>query len=354
MTGKSTWMLYGAYGFSGKLILEEAIKRGHKPIVAGRNEKKVSELAERYSLNKVVLDIEDKQALHRALEDVPLIFNAAGPFIHTAEPIIKACLTVRTNYVDITGEIPVFRRIFSLHDEAMQKGICLLPGAGFDVVPTDCLASFLHQKLRDVKELELAFAGLSVTSPGTAKTMVEMLPSGGGVRRNGVIVSYPMGKGAKRIRFPHREYLAVPIPWGDLETAFRSTGIPNITTYMVFPGSFIRAMRLFSPAIKVFAGIKPLKATLQKIAGWLNRGPDENLRNTGRSYIYGMVRNDKGEKMEAWLETIEVYRFTAIAGVLCVEGVFENKPIGALTPSLAFGPDFVLRVEGTKRYESLP
>lgn len=353
MKSDSKWMLYGANGYTGKLLLEEALRRGYRPIIAGRSERKISELAEQYGVEKIVTGLDDEKKLTEVLEKVDLIFNAAGPFIYTSEPVLNACLKTGTNYVDITGEIPVFQKVFALDKHAREKGICLLPGAGFDVVPTDCLAKYLAGRMPDATYLELAFVGLTLPSAGTAKTMVEMLPEGGLVRRNGVLERQPLGIGAKRVRFPNREYLAVPIPWGDLETAYRSTRIPNITTLIVYPEAMIKGMRLYSPLIRRFTALKTLKKLLQKTIGVFISGPDENLRERGKSYVYGMVKNSAGEIKEAWLETPEVYKFTAIAGIKIVEKIFEKKPVGALTPSLAFGADFVLQIKGIRRYDSL-
>ncbi len=348
------WLLYGAYGYTGRLLLEEATRRGHRPVISGRSGKKLSELAERYRVEAFAIDLNDERKLLESLKEVELVFNAAGPFIYTSEPIVRACLKTGTNYVDITGEIPVFQMIFSFDEEARKKRICFLPGAGFDVVPTDCLAKYLSEGMPDASSLELAFLGLTVPSAGTAKTMIEMLPQGGLIRRNGALELYPMGSGAKRIRFPKGKYLAVPIPWGDLETAYRSTGIPNVTTLIVYPEAMIRGMRIFSPLIGRFTSVPPFKRLLQRIMGVFITGPGERIRERGRSYIYGMVKNSAGLVKEAWLETPEVYRFTAIAGVRVVEEIFKRGPSGALTPSLAFGADFVLTIEGTKRYDILP
>lgn len=354
MNNNPKWILYGAYGYTGKLLLEEAIKRGHRPIIAGRNEKKLSELVEKFNVEKIVINLEDESKLTESLEGVELILNSAGPFIYTAGPILKACLRTKTNYIDITGEIPVFQKVFELDREAKEKGICMLPGAGFDVVPTDCLAKYLSERMSDAVSLELAFLGLTVPSAGTAKTMVEMLPEGGLVRRKGKLVRQALGEGVKRIRFPNREFLAVPIPWGDLETAYRSTGIPDITTLIVYPETLIRGMKIFSPLVKKLTKPTIIRRILQRAIERTISGPDEMMRERGKSYIYGVVRNGRGETKEAWLETPEVYKFTALSGIRCVEGILSRKPTGALTPSLAFGADFVFQIEGTKRYEHLP
>jgi short subunit dehydrogenase-like uncharacterized protein len=354
MTRNSKWLLYGAYGYSGRLILEEALRRGHKPVVAGRDEKKLSSLAQEFGLEMKVLSLQDRQGLKKALEDVSLVFNAAGPFIHTFEPIVNACLETGRHYLDITGEIPVFERAFSLDITARQKEICILPGAGFDVVPTDCLAKYLSEQLPDADSLELAFAGLSRMSRGTIKTMIEFLPGGGLVRRDGKLITVPMGAYVKKVPFPGRKFTVMSIPWGDLSTAYRSTGIKNITTFMAYPPRIAHSMRYTGPVLAGALRFGLLRRSVQYLVSKLISGPDESLRNTASAFVYARVEDRKGNVKEAWLETIEVYKFTAHAGVRSVEGILGNKLRGTLTPSLAFGSDFVLTIEGTKRYDELP
>lgn len=351
--GSENWLLYGP-GYTGKLILEEAVGRRHKPAVAGRDEKRVREIAEKLGLRWYVLNLDNHERLKKVFENFFLVLNAAGPFIYTHEPVLNACIETKTHYLDITGEIPVFINIFSKREIVEKRGICAIPGTGFDVVPTDCLAKYLSERMEDAVELELAFTGLRSLSPGTLKTMIEMLPQGGLVRRKGILTGLPPGRGIKKIKFPHGEFLTMPLPWGDLETAYRSTGIPNITTYMAFPSLLIKGTKILYPLLKKAMQIEWMRRLTQKIVEKTVSGPDEEFRMRERSFLYGCVKNKKGRIKETWMELPEVYRFTALSAVRCVEKVFNLQPAGTLTPSLAFGADFVLEIEGVKRYESLP
>ncbi len=353
MHRSSKWLLFGAYGYSGRLILEEALRRGHRPIIAGRDEKKLSAISQLFGLEKRAFSLNDRETLKRAIEDVSLVLNAAGPFIYTFEPLCSACIETGKHYVDITGEIPVFERAFTFDRDAQRRKICVLPGAGFDVVPTDCLAKYLSEKLPDATELELAFAGLSKMSRGTLRTMIEFLPKRGLIRRDGELVSVPVGANVKEIEFPGRRLTVMSIPWGDLSTAYRSTGIKNITTFMAYPRRIAYSMRYTGPLLARILSFGLLRRAIQFIVKRFVSGPDESLRSTGKAFVYGRVSNSKGDVKEAWLETIEVYRFTAISAVRCVENIIEMSPSGVLTPSLAFRSDFVLQIGGTKRYDYL-
>lgn len=349
MTKRKEWLLYGAYGYTGRLILEEALKRGHRPVISGRSESKLSELSRQFGVEAIPVGLKDRRALQELLKDFPLVLNAAGPFVNTAEPIVEACLQSGTDYLDITGEVPVFEYLFSLERKAKDCGIRIIPGVGFDVVPTDCLANYLHKKLPDASELELAFAGLSRISRGTLRTMIEGITSGGFTRREGKLVPLKLGKLTKKIKIFGRTFTFVAIPWGDLSTAYRSTGIPDITTYMAYPEMIARSMRFTEPVLRALFKFPLIRKTAQYIVKHTFSGPDEGLREKGRAFVWGMVKNDKGETLEACLETIEVYKFTAKSSILCVEKTMKLKEPGVFTPATAFGFDLVLEIEGTRR-----
>jgi short subunit dehydrogenase-like uncharacterized protein len=323
-------------------------------MLAGRSEKELVPLAEELGLEWLAVGLDDINALVQSLAQVDLVFHAAGPFVYTSEPMLRACLAAGTNYVDITGEIPVLENTFAHDPAAVQRGIVLISGAGFDVIPTDCLADYVVSQVPNAVELEIAVAAISRASAGTARTMLELFPQGNWMRRDGRLVPCRWGQGARQLRFTHREHSVVPVPWGDLVTAFQTTGVPNITTYMAFPKSSIHLMRWLSPLGRSALAIKPIRRLFQKWAEKRMHGPDEEQRRTGRAFAWARAADAQGVAAQAWLETPETYQFTAIAGVRCVERVLQERPTGALTPALALGTDFVLEIEGTRRFDALP
>jgi short subunit dehydrogenase-like uncharacterized protein len=348
------WMIYGAYGFTGRLVVEEAIKRGHKPILAGRSERKLEHLAGKCGLEHRAFDLESPSQLVASLQDVDLVFHAAGPFQFTSAPMIQACLESRTNYIDITGEIPVFQNTFARHSDALEAGIALISGAGMDVVPTDCMAKYVFEKLPGAVELELALATTSRPSAGTVKSSLEMMPRGGLRRQSGKLVPHPLGSSIKKVSFPHRDLQVLSISWGDLETAYRSTAIPDITTYMAYPPRFVSLVRRFGPLAQKLASVKVVRGLAHQLASRMFKGPDDEMRRNGRSYVWASVKDRYGEQVEAWLVTLEAYQLTAVAGVRSVEKLLMERPLGSLTPAQAFGADFILEIEGTQRYDDLP
>ena len=345
-------MLYGAYGYTGSLIAQEASKRGHNPVLAGRSAEKLVPLAEKLNFDYIILDLKDENSLIKHLKDFDLVFHSAGPYKHTSAPMVKACLKTGTHYVDITGEIPVFEENFKYDTPAKAAGIAIISGVGFDVVPTDCLAKYVSEKISDPTTLDLGITAMSNPSPGTLKTMLEYYDIGQLVRRNGKLVRLEKVE-VRKMQFSDIERAVRPVTWGDLSTAYRTTGIPNISTYFPLPKKF--------PNLLGSLGITPKEMfeneeAKKKVETWIEQnihGPDEKTRLRSKSQIWVHAFNERGEDSQAWLETMEGYRFTAIAGIRSVEKVFELKPKGVLTPSLAFGTDFILEFPETKRIDAI-
>ncbi|WP_426734147.1 saccharopine dehydrogenase family protein [Myxococcus faecalis] len=357
MTTTSTtsprWLLYGASGYTGRLIAEEAVRRGHRPVLSGRSREKLAPLAELLGLEVRPASLDDPRQLAAAMDGLPLVLHAAGPFVHTSEPMRLACLAAGTHYLDITGEVPVFEGSFRHDADAKARGVSFMSGVGFDVVPTDCLARYVGEQVPGATELDIAIAAVSQASAGTTKSALIQIPEGGKVRRNGQLEPYPMGHGARRVRFSDRERSVMPIPWGDLSTAFHTTGIPNITTYMAFPANSARVLRWTHPILRRALKLGPIRDGLMKLVDARVKGPGADLRTSSRSYVWAQARAPDGRAAQAWLEVAEGYLFTARSSVLAVEELLAQPTPGALTPAGAFGADFVLRVEGSRRFDAL-
>jgi short subunit dehydrogenase-like uncharacterized protein len=339
-----SWMIYGANGYTGELAAREAVRRGLTPILAGRNAETVARLAQELGLQSRAFSLGDAQGTAAELYGVKAVLHCAGPFLHTSAPMVAACLATGAHYLDITGEIPVFEKVLSQGEAARQAGVAQLPGVGFDVVPSDCLAARLARVLPGAAELVLAFYNEGGGfSRGTLKTMIESLPHAGAIRKDGRIVPVPVAWDAREIDFGGRagKRWTMTIPWGDVSTAYHSTGIPNIRVYSGTPPSAIRRMKRLAPFLPL-AGWGPVKRLAQK---WVERkvtGPSEQMRETGRVYLWGEAKDAAGRKVTSTIETPEGYRFTAVAAVESVVRVLAGRvQPGAWTPSKAFGADFV-------------
>ncbi|MEA2339776.1 MAG: hypothetical protein QOE82_3783 [Thermoanaerobaculia bacterium] len=336
------FLIYGANGYTGELIAREAVRRGLRPILSGRNAEKLAPLAKELGLEARAFPLDRPQ-----FDGVDAVLHCAGPFIHTSAPMVKACLDAGVHYLDITGEIAVFEAVMARNGEAVQRGVTLIPGVGFDVVPTDCLAAMLAARLPGATELELAFysPGAEI-SRGTLKTMIESIDEGGAIRRDGTIVRVPPAFDAKEIPFSIGPRMAMTIPWGDVATAFHTTGIPNIRVYTAASPKSIARMRRLRPFFPLL-GIKPIKRLLQAYAN-RRTGPDEARRASGRTYLWGRVSNGNRE-VTMTMTTPEGYAFTVISALKAVEQLLVSpKRPGSFTPAKFFGPEFVTTLPGVQ------
>jgi short subunit dehydrogenase-like uncharacterized protein len=348
MTGK--WMIYGANGYTGTLAARYAGNHDLAPILAGRDVGRIEPLARELGFEYRVFDLADPQGVARNLDGVAAVLHCAGPFSATSRPMLAGCLRSRTHYLDITGEIAVLEDIHSRNAEIRHAGIVAIPGVGFDVVPTDCLAAMLKRELPSATHLKLAFRSRhGKLSPGTAKTMVEGAPQGGRIRRDGKIIAVPAAWKIETIAFTEDSPgLAVSIPWGDVSTAFYSTGIPNIEVLVGTSEQQLRKMKI--PAlIRWLMGLAPVQAAIKAQIGKRVKGPTDEQRARDEVNLYGEAWDDAGHKVAMRMRTREGYTLTAESGVRATRKVIEGRLApGAYTPSMAFGADYVLELEGTR------
>jgi short subunit dehydrogenase-like uncharacterized protein len=346
------FLIYGSYGYTGQLIVERALKEGLRPILAGRNEKKLRAQAEQAGLDCRAFSINDTANLDSALLEADAVLHCAGPFVHTYRQMAEACLRTQRHYVDISGEIPGFEGLARLDTRAKQAGIMLLPGAGFDVVPSDCLAAHLKQRLPSARQFRLFVRGVGAgVSRGTAKSAIENMHRQGMIRRDGELVQVPPAWNVRERDFGRGYTKVVSVGWGDVSTAYYSTGIPNIEAYFAFPESVIRllrAMRVIGPLMynRVAKGI------FKSLIDLFVKGPPEGRRKSASAIFVGEVMGQKGERAVSKLVTPEGYTCTALTTVEIMKRVLRNewKP-GFQTPSLVYGSNFIMQFEGVRREE---
>ncbi|MBC8074457.1 MAG: saccharopine dehydrogenase NADP-binding domain-containing protein, partial [Chloroflexales bacterium] len=216
----ATMMIYGASGYTGALIARAAVRQGLRPILAGRSADKLAPLASELGLTTRAFDLQNPAVVEGQLGGIAVLLNAGGPFKRTAQPLAAACLRTGTHYLDLAGEVPEFEALLARDQEAQAAGVLLMPGVGFGVVPTDCLAVYLKGQLPSATTLTLAFETVGGVSPGTAETVIEDLPGGGVARRDGRLVRVPAGLHRRQIDFGRGPVATLSNPWrGDLSTA---------------------------------------------------------------------------------------------------------------------------------------
>ena len=341
------WMIYGANGYTGNLLVELAIAEGARPFLAGRNRDVLKQMSDRLGVPFRAFELTDVDTVAAALEDINAVVHCAGPFSATSAVMAEACIAAKTHYIDITGEIEVFEQLQTLDEQATEASVTLLPGAGFDVAASDCLAAYLQQEMPDATQLRLAFCGEGGASPGTLKTMVEMLAKGGQVRREGKIVRVAAGYRQRGIVFSDGQRRhCMTIPWGDVSTAYRSTGIADIRVYTAVPLLASVVTRLCSP-LMVMLRVPSLQHWLKRRIAERVPGPTAQERAAGAMRLWGEVRNDDGETREAWLDVPEGYDFTVASCLRTVQRVLQGDvAAGFQTPATAFGAEYVTTLPG--------
>lgn len=346
----ATILLYGAYGYTGELTARVARERGIDLILAGRDAAKTAEVAARTGMAHRVFGLDVPSEIEEGLRGVDVVIHCAGPFSRTSRPMVDACLRTGAHYLDITGELAVFEACAARDAEAKAKGVMLLPGVGFDVVPSDCLAAHLASRLPDATHLALGFVGVGSVSHGTAKTIVENLDGGSAVRQDGKIVSIPTGSLTRTIDYRiGSPKPSMAIPWGDVSTAFHSTGIPNIEVYIPAPAAMrigARASAMLGPLL----ASRPVQRALAHLVDRRPAGPTDAERAGGASFLWGEVKNARGETRVARSRTPEGYTLTADASLAIAQRVAAGEvKAGFQTPSRLLGADFVLSLPGVSR-----
>lgn len=344
------FLLYGSYGYTGRLIARRAVGRGLRGSLAGRDEDALSGQGAELGWPWRAFALEDREALEDALSDVPVVLHCAGPFVHTFRPVAEACLRTRTHYLDITGEADVFEALARRGASAEAEGVMLLPGVGLDVVPSDCLAAHLVRRLPGAVRLRLGIQALrSGISRGTATTMVERFGWGGLVRKDGKLVRTPAAWKSREIDFGDGPVAAITIPWGDVSTAYHSTGIGDIEVYAAAP-ALLRAALVLTRPLGPLLRWTPVRRLLKWAVRRGPAGPRPEEREVGEARVWGEVEDDVGGRAVARMRCPEGYTFTAASAVAVLERVLEGRaPPGFQTPSTAYGPDFVLELPGVSR-----
>jgi short subunit dehydrogenase-like uncharacterized protein len=318
-----TLMIYGATGYTGRMAVQHAKAAGVELILAGRSADRLAPLATELGLPFRVFSTDHVTA--DALAGISLMLNFAGPFVHTAEPLMHACIQAGVDYLDITAEINVYRMAESLDLEAAQAGVMLLPGVGWDVVPTDCLALHVAARVGRPQSLNVALQVAGPMSRGSVLSVSEIVGAGLLARVEGQLVATP-DQPPREFDFGSGPKLCVPLSFGDLVTSWRSTGIPNIAMYVHIPDAAFPEGDLSE----------------------LPEGPSEEQRLAHRAFAVAEVVGADGSIARSVIETVNGYTYTPLAAVEAARRVLGGeRRAGFETPAHLLGVGFAETIAGT-------
>ena len=346
---QNEFLLYGANGYTGRLIAKLAASYHLQPILAGRSEATIKEMADELKLPYRIADINDAGALKNILEGVKAVLHCAGPFADTAKQMADGCLQAGVHYMDINGDIAVFEMLKKYDNAAKEKNIMIMPGVGFDVVPTDCIALQLKNRLPDATHLKLAFASVGAgISHGTAITMASKMGEGGAAREDGKIARKPLGQKGMWVQFGDKKLFVMSIPWGDISTAYFTTAIKNIETYTGIAPKIYRVLKL-QWAFNWLLRTEFIRNIIKNKIKAKPAGPGDEQRKNSNSFVWGEAVNAAGKKVNAAISCYDGYTLTAHTSLIITKKILEQnfKP-GFQTPAAAYGENLIMEVPGTK------
>lgn len=316
-------MIYGATGYTGRMAAEHAKALGLDVIIAGRTAEKLGVLAEQLGVSYRVFSLDAIGA--DSLEGVGVLLNFAGPFAQTAQPLMHACIRAGVDYLDITAEINVYRLAEQLGTQAAQAGIMLLPGVGWDVVPTDCLAMHVARRVHNPQTLSVALQVAGAMSRGSAMSVSEIISAGLMARVDGELLATPDTQ-PRHFDFGQGPALCAPLSFGDLVTGWRSTAIPNISMYVHITGD----------------------AFPEGDLSQLPDGPSIEEREGHRARAVAEVVGADGSIARSVIETVNGYSYTPLSAVEAARRVLGGeRRAGFETPARVFGMGFAETIDGT-------
>ncbi len=344
------WVLYGAYGFTGRMILDHALALGLRPVIAGRSHEKIAALAQRHGLQQCEASVDDAGALERMLYGMRLVLNAAGPFGQTAIPIMRACIKTRTRYVDIGGDVSVLRQQFQLSEAFAREGVGAVLAVGFDVVPTDFAAKWAARDqgnaVAGADELRLGLSLPVSMSRGSTKAVIDELHHGTLVLRDGVLQRVRPRDHRSLFDYGQGPSESIANTWGDLLTAPRTTGIRNVTVYFEATPA-VRRAALYSQLLSRPARLQAVRSFLKVIARLLPEGPAEPLRTSRQATVVAHLLRKGRVIRKVRIRTGDAYEFTAASAAKAVLRVLDMEHLSGIeTPARALGDDFLEKLPG--------
>lgn len=350
--------LYGATGYTGRLVTDELVRRGVDFVLGGRNAEKLSSLAEERGRGASVrtASVDDPRSLRALLDGCEVVINCAGPFSLAGEAMVEAAVETGTHYVDSTGEQTYMRELFERHGpEAERRGVALVPALGFDYTPGDCIAGLAARGHEPLEELELSYAvkGFRATR-GTLNSTLEVMKGGDVVYSDGAWRPAPRMVPPTSFDFPApigRRTMA-KYPSGEVITVPRHTRTRRLTSRIA--AEAFTPIAPLAPAVPfLMPGIAlalrtPLRGLVGGLVGRLPEGPPEEARKAAEFTIVAVARGADGSAGSGVVRGRDPYGLTAVTLVHGAELMTSKgyAASGALGPAAAYDPEAFLNYLG--------
>jgi short subunit dehydrogenase-like uncharacterized protein len=339
-------IIFGATGFTGRLLAERLAVQGAAPVLAGRSEAPLRALAERLGVEWRQADALRRNSVFALLERGDVLVSTVGPFLKWGEPAVRAAIAARGIYIDSTGEPAFIRRVFEeFGPPAGRAGAALLTAMGYDFVPGSLAAALaLEEAGPDGVRVDVGYYALGAgMSGGTRRSAVGVALDAGHAYRDGALRPARMAERVRSFTVRGKQREAVSI--GGSEHLTLPTSYPRLREVNVYLGWFgplsrpLQAASLAgSLAMRVPGMSGVLHAAGERVAE-VGGGPGPG---SGISWIAAEAFDAAGSRLSAvHLSGVEPYAFTAdmlawAARRAAGEGV---EGTGALGPVQAFGLD---------------
>lgn len=320
----NTLMIYGAAGYTGRMAAAYAKAAGLRLVVAGRDRAPLADLASVLDVEYRVFALDDDEAIIEGLAGIAVLLNCAGPFLRTAEPLMKACIERGVHYLDIAAELDSYRLAEDLDAQARMAGVMLLPGSGGSVAMLGCLTQHAIKRVPEPQSISIALHVSGTMSRGSALSAAENMTDCL-ARVSGQLVPRSPGD-TRNFDFGRGAVSCFPVTLPDLLTIWKDTQVPNIATF-----------------VHVSGGAFP-EGDLATLA----EGPSVEQREQNRYQVAVEVIGRDGKIARAVLDTVNGYTFTPMAAAMAARRVLDGdvRP-GFQTPAGLFGEDFATSIADT-------
>jgi short subunit dehydrogenase-like uncharacterized protein len=340
-------VLFGATGYTGRLVAEAMVERGMKPVLAARSRDKLEALAEELGggLETAVADVSNPPSVSALVERGDVLVTTVGPFARWGAPAAAAATTAGAHYLDSTGEPAFIREVFERYGPAAERnGAGMLTAFGYDWVPGNLAGAIaLRRAGNDAVRIDVGYfiTGRASPSGGTQATMAASLGEPGFAFREGRVRKERTAKRVRGFQVGSKRREAVSVGSSEHFTLPRiAPQLREVNAYLGWFGPMTRPMQAFSLGASLPGASRLLKLAGERFVKGSSGGPDAEARKRSGSHIVAIAYDGAGKELaEVHVTGVDGYTFTgrvlAWGAQLAGEGGLQGT--GALGPVDAFG-----------------
>jgi short subunit dehydrogenase-like uncharacterized protein len=340
-------VLFGATGYTGRLVADAMAERGMTPVLAARSRDKLEAMAGELGggLETAVADVSDPQSVSALVEQGDVLVTTVGPFTRWGGAAAAAATTAGAHYLDSTGEPGFIREVFERYGPAADgKGAAMLTAFGYDWVPGNLAGALaLRNAGDDAVRVDIGYfiRGRGTPSGGTQASMVASMAEPGFAFRDGRVRTERAAKRVRSFQVGSKKREGVSVGSSEHFTLPRvAPGLREVNVYLGWFGPMSRPMQVFSLGTSVPGASRLLKMAGERFVKGSTGGPGVDARAKIGSHIVAVAYDEAGRELaEVNVKGVDGYTFTgrvlAWGAQLAADGGLQGT--GALGPVDAFG-----------------